>query len=91
LGGSLWIISRQNDEHLARAVHKAIRNGTMQPTLDALNALQSVGWTINKPMLDVLQACALQKIAVEGVPAADGVSFETDIQTARAMAKHDRF
>jgi hypothetical protein len=36
------------------------------------------------------QACALQKIAVEGVPAADSVSFETDIQTARAMAKHDR-
>jgi hypothetical protein len=35
LGGSLCIISRQNDEHLARAVRKAIRNGTMQPTLDA--------------------------------------------------------
>jgi DNA-directed RNA polymerase len=91
LAGSLCIISRQNDEHLARAVRKAIRNGTMQPTLDALNALQGVAWTINKPVLAVLQECALQKIAVDGVPAQDSVLFEADIHTARAMAKHNRF
>ena len=90
LAGSLCIISRHN-ENIARAVRKAIRNGTMQPTLDALNALQGVAWTINKPVLAVLQDCAFQKIAVDGVPAEDSVLFEADIHTARAMAKHDRF
>jgi DNA-directed RNA polymerase len=90
LAGSLCIISRRNED-IARAVRKAIRNGTMQPTLDALNALQAVPWTINKPVLGVLQECAAQKIAIEGVPAEDSVLFEADIQTARAMAEHDRF
>jgi DNA-directed RNA polymerase, mitochondrial len=88
--GSLYIISRLNED-IVRAVRKAIRSGTMQPTLDALNALQAVPWRINKPVLAVLQECALKRVAVDGVPAQDSVLFETDIQTARAMAEHDHF
>ena len=92
LAGSLCIIRRRGrNEDIARAVRNAIRNGTMQPTLDALNALQAVPWRINKPVLGVLRECVPQKIAVEGVPAEDSVLFEADIQTARAMAEHDRF
>jgi len=93
LAGSLTIVSNRNNDS-ARAVRKAIRDGTMKPTLDALNALQAVPWTINKRVRDVLRACDLQSVEVDGVPQddrADGVMFELDIQTAEAMAAHERF
>ncbi len=66
----------------------------MKPTLDALNALQAVPWTINKQVLDVIGACAVQSVEVDGVPKgdnADRVIFDLDMQTAEAMAEHKRF
>ena len=66
----------------------------MKPTLDALNALQAVPWTINKRVLDVLRACVLKSVEVDGVPKddnADLVMFKLDMQTAEAMAAHERF
>ena len=92
LAGSLTIVS--NRKSTARAVRKAIRDGTMRPTLDALNALQAVPWAINKPVLDVLHACAVHKVEVDGVPAnktVDRVMFKMDMETAEAMAAHERF
>lgn len=49
-------------------VRAAIRAGTMQPTLDAINALQSVAWTINQPILKVMLQCIWRKIPVKGLP-----------------------
>ena len=55
-----------------RAVIKAaIADGTMQPTLDALNALQSTAWTINHRMLGVMRGCIERGIAVKGLPTVD--------------------
>ena len=88
LAGSLTIVRRANKE-TARTVRKAIRDGTMKPTLDALNALQAVPWTINKRVLDVLQS-----VEVDGVrkdDSADSVMFDLDMHEAKAMAAHDRF
>ena len=93
LAGSLTIVSNRNKDS-ARAVRKAISDGTMEPTLDALNALQAVPWTINKRVRDVLRACVLQSVEVDGVPKddnADLVMFKLDMQTAEAMAAHERF
>lgn len=93
LAGSLTIVGNRNQD-TARAVRKAIRDGTMKPTLDALNALQAVPWTINKQVLNVLRACVLQSLEVEGVPKDDNaerVLFALDMQTAEAMAAYERF
>jgi DNA-directed RNA polymerase len=53
------------------AIKAALADGTMQPTLDALNALQSTAWTINKRVLGVIQACIERGIAVPGLPGVD--------------------
>ena len=93
LAGSLTIVRARNKD-AARAVRKAIRDGTMKPTLDALNALQAVPWTINEQVLNVLRACVPQSIEVDGVPkddSADRVVFGLDMKTAEAMAAHERF
>jgi DNA-directed RNA polymerase len=66
----------------------------MQPTIDALNALQAVPWTINKPVLNALRQCDRHRVDVEGVPS-DGsikrVAFELDMRTAESMAAYGRF
>jgi DNA-directed RNA polymerase len=93
LAGSLTIVRARNKD-TARVVRKAIRDGTMKPTLDALNALQAVPWTINKQVLDVLLACVSHSIQVDGVPkddSADHVMFALDTKTADDMAAHERF
>jgi DNA-directed RNA polymerase len=59
---------RSHNKSTAAAVREAIRNMTMQPTLDALNALQSTAWTINRHVLDVLHACIERGIVVPGLP-----------------------
>jgi DNA-directed RNA polymerase len=50
------------------AVKEAIQDGSMKPALDALNALQSVPWAINRPVLEVIQHCRAQGIEVKGLP-----------------------
>jgi DNA-directed RNA polymerase, mitochondrial len=50
------------------AVKHAIKTGQMQPTLDALNTLQSVPFTINGQVLDVLQTLVGLDIWVKGMP-----------------------
>jgi DNA-directed RNA polymerase len=52
-------------------VRRSIKDGKMQPALDALNAIQATPWRINKRTLEVLQECKRREIAVEGVPPKD--------------------
>jgi DNA-directed RNA polymerase len=55
-------------EETRKAVNKAIRDGSMRPAINALNALQAVPWMINQRILDVLKACWENGIAVPGLP-----------------------
>ena len=52
----------------------------MHRVLDALNALQAVPFTINRPILDFVCRAG-----------PDGGLFDIDIVTAQAMACFDRF
>lgn len=66
-------VIRTHNKETSGAIRAAIKDGTMQPHLDALNALQSVAWTINKPILDVLKWAYENKIPIEGLPPQDDV------------------
>lgn len=61
-------IWRTHHKEAAAAAKAAIKDGSMQPFLDALNSLQDVAWTINKPVLEVFKACAERGIPVKGLP-----------------------
>jgi DNA-directed RNA polymerase len=53
------------------ATKLAIKTGQAMPALDAVNSLQAVAWTINQPVLTIIQACIDQGIAVKGLPGAN--------------------
>jgi DNA-directed RNA polymerase len=58
---------RSRHHETAASVRAAIKSGTMQPFLDALNALQAVPFTINHRVLEVMQQCIDQGIKVPGL------------------------
>jgi DNA-directed RNA polymerase, mitochondrial len=80
------VISRHS-KHNDAAVRDAIRDGTMQPTLDALNVLQNAAWTINRPVLEVLNRCAESEIGVPGGP--PQADFEVPILPVGAWKSMD--
>jgi DNA-directed RNA polymerase len=49
-------------------VDRAIRNGQASKVLEALNAIQGVKWTINRPILDLVKHCYAHNIPVPGLP-----------------------
>lgn len=64
----LTAVIRSRWRETQAAVRDAIASGQMQPTLDALNAVQATPWTINTRILDVMRECAERGIAVDGLP-----------------------
>lgn len=50
-------------------VDRAVRNGQAKGVLDALNAIQSVLWRINGPILSLVRHCYHHNIPVPGLPA----------------------
>jgi DNA-directed RNA polymerase len=48
---------RTYEKDRLKLVRKAIKDGTMQPCLDALNAIQGTPWAINKPLFDIVKWC----------------------------------
>jgi DNA-directed RNA polymerase len=80
------VISRHSKRNDA-AVREAIRDGTMQSTLGALNVLQNTAWTINRPVLEVLNRCAESEIGVPGGPPL--ADFEVPILPAGAWHSMD--
>jgi DNA-directed RNA polymerase len=50
------------------AVRNAMRDGSMQPHVDAVNALQSVAWSINTKVLEVIKWCYEHNVEVAGLP-----------------------
>jgi hypothetical protein len=69
------------------AARKAISDGRMQKVLDAINALQAVPFTINRPILDFLCRAGPKPELSDG----ELKVWDTDIVTAVAMACSDRF
>jgi DNA-directed RNA polymerase, mitochondrial len=60
-------VLRSHNKDTPGAVKNAIKTGTMQPALDAINALQAVAYTINIQVLEVIEACDAQGIHVKGL------------------------
>jgi DNA-directed RNA polymerase len=46
---------RTNHKSIENIIRHAIATGAMQPVLDAINALQSMGFVINRPILDFVR------------------------------------
>jgi DNA-directed RNA polymerase, mitochondrial len=59
---------RTHYKDVAAAAKAAIKDGTMQPALDGVNALQSVPWRINAKVLDVILHCHKNKIEISSLP-----------------------
>lgn len=56
---------------LQAACKDAIFKGSMKPALDAVTALQSVPWRLNKRVYGVIRGCMEQGIEVPGLPTAN--------------------
>lgn len=63
-------ILRSRYTETAAYVRSVIVDGTMQPALDAVNSIQAVGWTINKPILEVIKWCHTNSVAISSLPRA---------------------
>jgi DNA-directed RNA polymerase len=57
------------------AIRAALRDGSMKPHLDALNALQATPWSINTKVLDVLEWAYDNDISVPGLPSKEDVTL----------------
>lgn len=66
-------VVRTHHKETAGAIRAAIRDGSMQPHLDALNTLQNVAWSINTKVLDVLQWAYDNCVPVSGLPPKEDV------------------
>jgi DNA-directed RNA polymerase len=71
----LGSVVRTRHKETISAVKEAIKSGQMQPALDALNAVQAVGWKINTHILNVLRECRRRGIEVDGVPSDEDVAL----------------
>lgn len=60
-------VLRSRHKDTQATVKHAIKDGTMKPALDAVNALQSVAFKINWRVLEVIEACDAQGIVVKGL------------------------
>jgi DNA-directed RNA polymerase len=69
----LGSVVRTRHKETIAAVKAAINSGQMQPALDALNAVQAVGWRINTYLLNVMKECKRRGIEVEGLPSDEDV------------------
>lgn len=60
-------VVRTNHRDTQAAVKHAIKTGTMQPALDALNRLQAVPFKINTQVLEVMRECEGLGLKVKGL------------------------
>jgi DNA-directed RNA polymerase len=58
------VLLRTTEKATVAAVNAAARDGSLQPFLDAVNAVQDVPWKINQRVLGVLRGCIERGIAV---------------------------
>lgn len=58
-----------------KIVQQHIDDGRMGPTLDAVNAIQSVPWRINEWLMEVIDGCYNRDLHVPGLPPRVDISF----------------
>jgi DNA-directed RNA polymerase len=58
------VLLRSNEKATIAAVNAAAKDGSLQPFLDGVNAVQDVPWKINQRVLFVLRGCIERGIAV---------------------------
>jgi DNA-directed RNA polymerase, mitochondrial len=83
-------VMRSGHKQTRTAVSNAIRDGSMRPTLGALNSLQSVAWKINTRVLNVLHACVANKIEVPGLPSTTQIGAPEAARTWEDMDDDER-
>jgi DNA-directed RNA polymerase len=83
-------IMRTRHIDTAAQVRSSIAEGTMQPTLDALNTIQGVGWRINKRILEVIKWCHTNCIAVPSLPRAKDLELPSRSKPWDAMSEDER-
>ena len=59
---------RKEDHHVQRLIGRSIKDGSLKPTLDALNAIQDVPWVIDPFILDMVEWSYQHDVKVEGIP-----------------------
>jgi DNA-directed RNA polymerase len=65
-------LMRAYSKEARAALKEALSDGSLQPTLDALNAIQSTAWAINEPVLAMVRWCHENEMEVDGlVPKGD--------------------
>jgi DNA-directed RNA polymerase len=62
---------RTREKSKQKLIGNAIRNGQMQPALDALNAVQNTAWKINTRVLEVAEQCMAKGIEVASLVCKD--------------------
>jgi DNA-directed RNA polymerase len=88
--GTRCVLVRTRLKETIGAVRGAIRNGTMQPVLDAVNNTQSVAWRINEPVLAVLKECIARGINVKGLPPAQDLPKPERPDTWESMSADEQ-
>lgn len=66
---------RTYDQDQQRRIRAAIKDGSMLPVLEAVNAIQEVPWAINAEVLEVLEHCWKRNLPVPGLPASQLVTL----------------
>jgi DNA-directed RNA polymerase len=84
------LVRRQASEGVWR---KAIADGRMQPTLDAINHLQSPAFTINKPVLDFMMRRGFSRPKLGDLKEWSALSgaWHLDMAKAEMLASLDQF
>jgi DNA-directed RNA polymerase len=83
---------RTYDRDQQRRIRAAIRDGSMAPVLEAVNAIQEVPWAINTKVLEVLEHCWKRNVQVPGLPASQLVPLpdRMDPEAYAAMSDFER-
>jgi DNA-directed RNA polymerase len=74
----------------AAMVRTAIAEGTMKPTVDALNTIQGVGWRINTKLLEVIKWCHTNSVAVPSLPRAIDLELPSRLKEWDAMTEDEQ-
>jgi DNA-directed RNA polymerase len=81
---------RTHHQETVAAVRDAMRDGSMQPAVDAVNGLQAVAWTINRPVLDVVRWCYENGVDVKGLPPKGDIALPEHPKAWDTMSEDER-
>lgn len=69
----LPIMRREHCKTTRAHLKQALESGAMKPVMDALSRIQSTGWAVNEPILDVVVWAQENSVEIEGLPPAKDV------------------